>query len=630
MIFRENRFITLLVVIGLVCAVWTLTLRHSSESRNRVVEISVDYAEAVVASAAYGKTPVEGLRAFKDAGAVSVSVQEQTVADLLNANVIQTVEIGAGGVVFEEKTVGVLQPLVNMGLAERISQNRVKVAGGVEYAVLLPVGLPSAAVENARAVGMPIVARLVNYPGVNSNHLDAKAALLEKEGVGAVIFAADQVLGFRGGLDEVADVLKRHGILFGFVEFAKQKGDQKLAERMVPYVLNVHSITAAEMGTLSRNEAVERFVKAARERNVRLLYVRMFDLADPDAVGVNQSYIREIKSELAEKGLTVGRAHTFENVPSPTAARIMIGIGVAAGLMLLLVSVVRISGISYYAILLALTAFFAAICAVESEFALKVSALTATLVFPTLALLTAAAGSPETPDARSVRAYIWRSLGRFAAAVCITTVGGLMTAGLLSRLPFMLRVDQFAGVKLAHVLPILAAGLLFAGGVGWGSDVWNNQRERIISNLRRIMTQPVLIGYAVVGLVMLVMIGIMVARSGNDSGVEVSGLELRFRALLDTLLFVRPRTKEFLLGHPALFAGIALAMSGRRGWAALLLVIGMIGEVSILNTFCHIHTPIMLSVWRVIIGALAGAVIGVLLVLIFSRRSGRPSPEVSR
>jgi hypothetical protein len=144
------------------------------------------------------------------------------------------------------------------------------------------------------------------------------------------------------------------------------------------------------------------------------------------------------------------------------------------------------------------------------------------------------------------------------------------------------------------------------------------------------MAQPILIGYSVIGLVVLVMVGIMVARSGNDSGVEVSGIELRFRALLDTLLFVRPRTKEFLLGHPAMFAGIALALGGRRGWAALLLVIGMIGEVSILNTFCHIHTPIMLSVWRVIIGAVVGAIVGILVVLIFSRRSSNPSSEVPK
>ena len=35
------------------------------------------------------------------------------------------------------------------------------------------------------------------------------------------------------------------------------------------------------------------------------------------------------------------------------------------------------------------------------------------------------------------------------------------------------------------------------------------------------------------------------------------------RALLDKYLLVRPRTKEFLLGHPALFFALAAAASGR-------------------------------------------------------------------
>jgi len=630
MVFRENKLITLLMLLGFAGAIWVLSLRHIAESHNRTVEISVDYAEVAAASAACGKTPEEGLRAFKEAGAVSVSVQEQTVADLLDANVIQTVGLSADSVMFEEMTAGALQPLVDLDLAKRVGKNRVVVAGTIEYAMLLPVGLPRVAIENAQAAGMPVVARFVNYPGVTEKQLEEKSNLIEKEDVDAVIFAADQVLGFRGGLDKVADAFRRHGILFGFVEFAKQKGDQKLAERMIPYVLNVHSITAAEMGTLSRGEAIERFVKAARERNVRLFYVRMFDLADSDAVAVNQSYIRDIKAGLAEKGLRTGRAHTFEDVPSPVAARIMIGIGIAAGLVLLLVSVVRVSGGSYYAILMASLVFFAAICAVGADIMLKSAALAAALVFPVLALLAGVNGAPSEQSPRAVRTYMWQALSRFVIVVLVATVGGFMTAGLLSRLPFMLRVDQFAGVKLAHVLPILGAAVILAGGIGWGSDVWSVQKERLVSNLRRIMAQPILIGYSVIGLVVLVMVGIMVARSGNDSGVEVSGIELRFRALLDTLLFVRPRTKEFLLGHPAMFAGIALALGGRRGWAALLLVIGMIGEVSILNTFCHIHTPIMLSVWRVIIGAVVGAIVGILVVLIFSGRSSNPSSEVPK
>ncbi len=66
-----------------------------------------------------------------------------------------------------------------------------------------------------------------------------------------------------------------------------------------------------------------------------------------------------------------------------------------------------------------------------------------------------------------------------------------------------------------------------------------------------------------VGIVALVALALFVARSGNDPGVGVSATELKVRSLLDKYLLVRPRTKEFLLGHPALLLGLACSASGR-------------------------------------------------------------------
>jgi hypothetical protein len=74
------------------------------------------------------------------------------------------------------------------------------------------------------------------------------------------------VLGNKGFLREVADSLQLHGMDFGFVEFGKQQGDAALARLMGGAVVRVHSITDTEMTQLTPPEAVDRFVKAARER----------------------------------------------------------------------------------------------------------------------------------------------------------------------------------------------------------------------------------------------------------------------------------------------------------------------------------------------------------------------------
>jgi hypothetical protein len=128
-------------------------------------------------------------------------------------------------------------------------------------------------------------------------------------------------------------------------------------------------------------------------------------------------------------------------------------------------------------------------------------------------------------------------------------------------------------------------------------------------------------------LIALVALAMIVARTGNEPGVGVSGVELKFRSLLDRFLPARPRTKEFLLGHPALVLGLAFWLRGRRRWALPLLVIGVVGQVSLLNTFCHIHTPLMLSVVREVTGLIAGAAIGLALFWAIDRVAPPPLRE---
>ena len=114
-----------------------------------------------------------------------------------------------------------------------------------------------------------------------------------------------------------------------------------------------------------------------------------------------------------------------------------------------------------------------------------------------------------------------------------------------------------------------------------------------------------------VGVIALVALALFVARSGNDPGVGVSATELKTRALLDKYLYVRPRTKEFLLGHPALFLGLAAAASKRfPAYVLPLLVVGAIGQSSLMDTFCHLHTPLLVSALRGLIGWALGAVFG--------------------
>ncbi len=118
----------------------------------------------------------------------------------------------------------------------------------------------------------------------------------------------------------------------------------------------------------------------------------------------------------------------------------------------------------------------------------------------------------------------------------------------------------------------------------------------------------------------------MSTRTGNDNPAGVSDLELKFRNVLDAVLFVRPRTKSFLIGHPLLFVGIGLLLLQRKKnlpklgpWAALALTGGAVGQTDIVNTMCHIHTPVLLSLIRNAVALVPGCIIG-FAAWIFIRR----------
>jgi hypothetical protein len=105
-------------------------------------------------------------------------------------------------------------------------------------------------------------------------------------------------------------------------------------------------------------------------------------------------------------------------------------------------------------------------------------------------------------------------------------------------------------------------------------------------------------------------------RSGNEPLFGVGELETQLRAKLEALLYARPRTKEFLIGHPLLLAGILWHLRGRVALGYLGIVGGSIGLASVTNTFCHLHIPIALSLLRTFWGVLLGLVIGLIIYFV--------------
>ncbi len=619
-----------LLAIGLLAALTVAVRRAGIEARQNSVQIVVDYQEVVSLAATTGSTPLEVMRQMKAAGASAVAVTSDTIAQLTSDGVLRPIPNSSGpvaGIVAPGddamriwKNLLDALPLLDSKIVAPPKESKewwitINLHGAPLSSLdTAPVGLPPTAIDQARAAGMEVVARIPNYDGASPKSASLILRRLKSLGVKTVIFQGDQVLGFRGSEDGVAQAFRDTGLEFGKVEFSKQKGEEKLAGKLLGSVLVVHSISSAEMPALSETTIVERFAKAVKERGVRVCYLRMYFRTSDGLVAANCGFVKKISDGIIKAGYSLGEPSGISGTPTNAILRALSGIGVAAGVMLLLLCLLELSGAAFWGWLTLFIVGCAGLSGMGGTGA-KLVAFGSSVTFPTLAAFWAI-----LPLSASASGYkLWPVIGRFLLGVATAAAGGLIIVGLLSEPKFFLRIDQFMGVKLAQLAPILILAVVFTGGVAWERAGLREQFRRLLEGLRNIGANPVLLWHAVGIVIVVGILGLMVARSGNDAGIGVSSLELKFRSILDKIMYVRPRTKEFMLGYPALMLGLAFALRGKRNWAALLVTFGTIGLVSNLNTWCHLHTPVALSAMRVVNGAIAGGALGLVLCRVFRR-----------
>ncbi len=194
-------------------------------------------------------------------------------------------------------------------------------------------------------------------------------------------------------------------------------------------------------------------------------------------------------------------------------------------------------------------------------------------------------------------------LAGFVTVNILTLAGAFILAACLYDGRFMQRLIPVPGIKLCLLFPVAVMAVFLYRGNG------------LAESLKRPLTS----GQAVMAFMAAGAVYILLARSGNDAAAWMRP-ETGIREWLETILPVRPRTKEFLFAQPLLFAGFAT----RR---KLLIAAGSLAPVSVLNTFFHAHTPFIISLQRSIIGMAAGLILGYILVIAIKKAElSRRSP----
>lgn len=647
MLRRFHPLCFLFVLLGLTGALISLAARYRVEARNRRVALVLDDAQVRALAASTGVPNADALRQLREAGATGVALTEETLADLqtdgsLEVRLIRTpngreYRVLTADVRLASRLMDYVPRFVRSATETRPEGDCVVLpgpGGGSIYLPgrwedvrLAPTGLDPDTLAVVKAAGLEPIGRLNNPIGLTEESLRWSLRRAKEAGVRIIIFAGEEVVGFARLIPQAAAALREFDLVYGTVEFGKQRGDDRMANLLVDRLVRVHSISSAEMPRLTPREAVERYVRAAVERNIRLCYVRLPATVTPNTFADNVAYVGDLKRGMQQESLGVKATDPFPRIwPEGGMGRwvfALIGLGVGGGAALLLAGIVPISRGKQALLTVVIGLGAAGIIATGWEKGPELAALAAAVVFPTLAfiLFPQPVGAFEEHEHAAVRSRdqaVVPAVAEFAALSAVTLVGALIVAGLLSELPYMVKIRGFIGIKIATILPIFLLGAIYLTGASGEYPSWKAEREAIAKRLKGFFSEPLQVWHTIAVLVGLVALVLLVARSGNDSGVGVSEFELRFRSLLDRVLGVRPRTKEFLLGHPALMLALGMAALPKwRRWALPVMLLGVIGQVGMLNSFCHLHSPLKLTAMRTFHGLWMGGLLGLLALCAF-------------
>lgn len=611
-IFKKPLWIILTVSLILsLSAVWE---RATTEWNNNIYEFVVPYEEITDLAMKTNYDTFEIMKRLKDAGVETISLEPTTLSELslsgdivvLSPERVREIVLFSGEIdlnrikddegiyiytinetnltkdfrrFFEDKK---LQTVSIQG------KEMLHIPGEQTEILNKTLSYPNEIIDEIAQAGLTFVPRIPNLEEDDVDRvIDEVLALSEKSG-GKILPSGDQIFGIKDSnkIKQVAEQLVDHNYNVYQIEMFEQKGFNTLAYSMDMDVIRIHSI---DLNKINKPiDAVNRSVRAVKERNIRSLFLR-FDQETPEESLTNmEQYLQDVQQQMP-KQFVLGDVKPFDKYEVSILNYLMAFIAFISFMMIAtekifkqrLLTIVAGAGLVVLAV---------AYLLLEQMIILKAFALLTAIVTPVFAILAI--------DLKAKTSI----LGKYVKAAIIAFIGITIIISLLNGNDYVVGINAFKGVKLVYIVPI-AFMCLYA----------------FFGNYKKIAKQPILYIHAALAIVIFALVAYYISRTGNSG--TATDLELTIRQYLEQLLYARPRTKEFLIGFP--FFVLALYVYPRQQTIGkLLLIPSVIGFLSLVNTFTHFHIPIYVSVIRSILGLAIGFGIGLLLIFIVKKAMG--------
>ncbi|WP_099190017.1 DUF5693 family protein [Tepidibacter mesophilus] len=681
---KVNRLFSIFLIIGILFSSVLVFERNGIESEYKNVEIVLDYDQLLKMKEGSDEDLKYFLNEFKDMKVSSVAINEATINTLKNRKEykIKTSIDGYDLIVSADEGIYsfILEGFkrkIGQDRVEAIDSNTIRVKGeskdyiydetklydvngdyvGMSKVLegskleFLGIGFLQEDIDIIKSSGLEVLPR----PIYLSEYEDEKSIkyyfeFLDEQGINpsSIIFAGGEVLGFDSDTDYLQKELKSRNMVVGMIETnvqrenIDQKGLNKLVEDSGYYatrVFNVwdwlqerydYEIPYHHQG----QEIINSMYRAVTERNVRIIYFKPF--IDKQGKYVTDMSIYKQRFEefdnRIQKGhnMKIGKVNSMREVHPNRLMHIPIAIGIIAAFLILIDNLVNINP-KYMNILFGLSSAGTAALywlGVKADLLDKMFALLATIAMPSISMafiLYVVRAALKTKNNMNAFNILVKGIITLIIACMISLIGVLFETSLLLDSKFLLEMDIFRGVKVSQLSPIMLTVLLYLSIFGYKRE---KERNGIcFKEIIKLFKEDIKIGHAIVLGVFLVIGIVFIARTGHETNIKPSSIELLFRNMLELVLTARPRNKSFLMANPAFILMMYLAFKGQKWPIFPLSLLVVIGQGNIVNTFSHIRAPLYLSYIRtnyeIVFGIIIGGIVTLLIDFIWRKIEGR-------
>ena len=416
-----------------------------------------------------------------------------------------------------------------------------------------------------------------------------------------ISFDGDEVIGYPGNLDDVARIINQNHLIFTVYEKINQIGiqDQKGLDNLITktdYAINrAYRLHKKQLASIDGNELFYKLLRGVLDRNIR--FVEINQLENPsytiqenykqtnEGVETFVEFIEKMGYKVNEDVVGLSSNKLNENF----YFLVMLGMALTFTVYIKrLIKPNKINLICVYIVTVVLLGYSNQILRINIEQSL---ALLASILYSSLASFMVM----EIAN-RDTKRALTKSIMTFFG---VNLLGGYVIVSCLNSLDYTMNLNMFRGVKVAFILPLIFYVVNYI-------IVYKVK----LKDIKEYIKSKSAISIIVSVVIMAFVFALYILRSGNFAILKASRLELKIREALEYGMGIRPRTKEFLIGYPMLMLFVYYRKNSNK-ILKFILGLGMtVGGVSIINSFCHVFTNIVVSITRSVNGLILGVIVG--------------------